>query len=165
MNLKPTVRVGQIVGAFGLRGQVKVEPLTDFMERFEKGSKLLLKGDWITVVDSSVHKGRPLLKLSGVDSATAAEALQWQYLEANAEERPELEEDEFFTEDLIGLAVFTDEGEKLGEVDDVLALPAQDVLKIGEIMIPVVKEFVKDVDLETGQITVHLIPGMRPGEE
>jgi 16S rRNA processing protein RimM len=165
VNSKPTLRVGQIVGAFGLRGQVKVEPLTDFAERFDKGAKLLLKDSWVTVESSSLHKGRPLLKLSGIDDIGAAEALQWQFLEADADERPELEEDEFLTEDLIGLEVFTTEGESLGEVQDVLALPAQDVLQVGEIMIPVVKEFVKDIDLDTGRIVVQLIPGMRPGEE
>ncbi len=108
----------------------------------------------------SIHKGRPLLKLKGIEDVTAAESLQWEYLEAVG--RPELDEDEFLAEDLIGLRAVTSEGEELGEVEDVLPYPAQDVLVIGEIMVPLVKQFVKDIDLEGGTVTVELIPGMRP---
>jgi 16S rRNA processing protein RimM len=152
--------VGRIVGAFGLKGELKVEPLTDFLERMHKGSRLRLKDEWVTVESFRLHKDRPLLKVSGIDDVTAAQALQWEELFSANTERPALEEDEFLTEDLIGLQVVTVEGTELGEVDDVLPLPAHDVLQIGELMIPAVKEFVKDVDLEAGKITVKLIPGM-----
>jgi 16S rRNA processing protein RimM len=164
MSTEPT-RIGQIVGAFGLKGEVKVEPLTNFWERFQKGTRLRLKGEWVTVEGYREHKNRPMLRLSGVNDATAAESLQWEYLEAILTDAPELEEDEFLTEDLFGLRVVTTDGKELGEVDDVLTTPAHDVLQIGEILIPVVKEFVKDIDLDNEVITVQLIPGMLPGEE
>lgn len=158
------VRVGQIAGAFGLKGQVKVQPLTDFAAtRFVKGARLRMDGDWVEIEAATVHKGRPLLKLAGIDDATAAEKLQWKYLEAA--DRPELEEDEFLVEDLIGLSVFTDEGEALGEIEDVLENPAHEILVVGEIMIPLVDEFVTDIDLDEERVTVKLIPGMRPGDE
>lgn len=143
-----------------MKGQLKVEPLTDFLERFQAGSRLRLRGEWVEVESMSIHKGRPLLKLKGIEDVTAAESLQWEYLEAVG--RPELDEDEFLAEDLIGLRAVTSEGEELGEVEDVLPYPAQDVLVIGEIMVPLVKQFVKDIDLEGGTVTVELIPGMRP---
>jgi 16S rRNA processing protein RimM len=164
MSAQP-VRIGQIVGAHGLRGQVKVEPLTDFWERFDKGTRLRLRDDWVTVESSSVHKNRPLLKLSGIDSIDAAQALQWEYLEAILDTEPELEEDEYLTEDLIGCRVVTTDGRDLGEVEEVLGMPAHDVLQIGEILIPVVKEFIKNIDLDEEVITVELIPGMLPGED
>lgn len=154
------VPVGRIVGAFGLRGEVKVDPQTEFLSRLQKGARLRLQGRWVEVQGFRLHKGRPLLMLSGVEDATAAEALQWEYLEAPAGQRPELEEDEFLTEDLIGLRVVTTDGRDLGEVDDVLAMPAHDVLQMGELLIPAIQEFVKDVDLDKGVITVQLIPGM-----
>lgn len=167
MNSSPPAptRIGQIVGAFGLKGEVKVEPLTDFWERFKKGSRLRLKGDWVTVEGYREHKNRPLLKLSGVNDATAAEALQWEYLEAILTDGPDLDDDEYLTDDLIGLKVVTTDGRELGEVDEVLAMPAHDVLQIGEILIPVVKEFIKEIDLDEEVITVQLIPGLLPGEE
>lgn len=159
------VRIGQIVGAFGLRGELKIEPLTDFWERFQKGARLRLRGDWVTVESYREHKNRPLLKLSGVNDATGAEALQWEYLEAILTDGPELDEDEYMTDDLIGLRVVSTDGRELGVVDEVLSLPAHDVLQIGEILIPAVKEFVKDIDLDAEVITVQLIPGLLPGEE
>lgn len=158
------MRVGQIVGAFGLKGEVKVEPLTEFEERFEAGSRLRLDGNWVTVESMRIHKGRPMLRLSGVKDATAAEALQWRYLEASAKDAPELEEDEYLVDDLVGMKVVTTDGEELGKVEEVHAYPAQDVLEVGDILIPLVKEFVKEVDLEKEIIRVELIPGMRPGE-
>jgi 16S rRNA processing protein RimM len=163
MSAEP-VRIGQIVGPHGLKGHVKVQPLTDFLERFAKGSRLRLKGEWVTVESYSIHKNRPLIKLSGTDSIGEAEKLQWEYLEAILEEM-ELEEDEFLTDDLIGCLVVTTDGRELGTVDDVLTMPAHDVLEIGEILIPVVKEFVKEIDLEAERITVELIPGMLPDED
>jgi 16S rRNA processing protein RimM len=158
--LENFTRVGQIVGAFGLKGLVKVVPLTDFLERFEKGSRLRLKGEWVEIEEFRIHKKRPLLKLSGITTATAAEALQWEYLEIPAAEKPELEEDEFLSEDLIGLKVVTVEGRELGEVDDVIPMPAHDVIQIGELLIPAVREFVKDIDFDANVMTVKLIPGM-----
>lgn len=141
-------------------GTVKVEPLTDFWERFSTGSRLRLNDTWVEVLASRVHKNRPLIRLSGVDSLTKAQALQWQYLEAPAESRPPLEEDEFLTEDLIGMRVITVEGQDLGEVEDVLRMPAHDVIQVGAVLIPAIKEFVKMVDFDTNSITVQLIPGM-----
>jgi 16S rRNA processing protein RimM len=159
------IRIGQIVGAFGLRGEVKVQPLTDFEERFRPGARLRLKGDWVTIETSRDHKGRPLLKLSGIDDLTTAEALQWEYLEGIEEDLPELDEDEFLAEDLIGLRVVTASGEELGKVDEVLSYPAQDILRVGAIMIPMVEQFVREIDLDEEKITVELIPGMRPEDE
>ena len=158
--LEKFIRVGQIVGSFGLRGQVKVQPLTDFWERFEKGNVLRIKGEMVEIEEFTVHKKRPLLRLAGVKSATVADALQWEYLEAVDAEKPELEEDEFLTEDLVGLKVVTTDGQALGVIDEIMPMPAHDVIKIGELLIPAVKEFVKDIDFDTETMTVQLIPGM-----
>ena len=79
--------------------------MTSFMERFKKGTRLRLKNEWVTVESYSLHKNRPLLKLSGTNTANEAEKLQWEYLEGSADFTPELDDDEFMTEDLIGLKV------------------------------------------------------------
>lgn len=161
----PSIRVGRIVGAFGIRGQVKVEPLTDFIERFAKGARLRIADQWYEVETFALHKGRPLIKLAGINTANDAEALQWAYIEAIGDIDPDLQEDEFLVSDLVGLRVFTDDGDDLGLIDEVLTNPAHDILSVGPILIPLVKEFVLDIDLETEIVKVHLIPGMRPGEE
>lgn len=154
------IRVGQIVGAFGIRGQVKVKPLTDFIERFDVGRRLRLQGDWITVKACAEHKGSLIMSLSGVTDRNRAEALQWQYLEAIADERPDLDEDEFLTSDLIGLKAIDDQGNTLGTVRAVQRYPAHDVLVVDAVLVPAVSEFVVRVDLEAKTITLRPIPGM-----
>src|ERR1700754_4064268 len=96
------IRVGRIVGTHGLKGQVKVEILTDFPERMDKGQRLRLKEDWVTVKAVQMHKNRLLMHLEGVNSIEAGQALQWEYLAAKVDELPVLDEDSYFTEDLIG---------------------------------------------------------------
>jgi 16S rRNA processing protein RimM len=157
------VRVGRIVGTHGLKGEIKVEVQTDFIERLDVGRRLRLKGDWVTVEHAREHKGKLLLFITGIDHIDKAEALQWEYLESPEAERPELDEDEYVTADLVGLDVFTVSGEGLGPVKDVLLMPAHDVLVVGEILIPAVKHFVKEVDLADKRIVVELIEGMREG--
>lgn len=141
---------------------MKVDPLTDFSSRFAKGSTLILQGVPRKIETSREHKGRPLIKLAGIDSIDQVEKLQFQFLEA--EGQPEAEEDEFLVEDLIGLRVITAGGEELGEVDEVLVTPAHEILQIGDVLIPFIDEFVDGVDFDEETITVRLIPGML-GEE
>lgn len=155
------VRIGQVVGAFGLRGEMKVEPLTEFEERFERGRHVRIGGDDLIVVGSRWHQGRVLLLVNGVADVDAAKARQWQYVEALVSERPALEEDTVLWEDIIGLEVRTEEGERLGQVDEILESPAHAILVVGDLMIPAVGEFVKDVSED--RILVRLIPGMRDG--
>ena len=155
----PNVNVGRITGAHGLKGDVKVEVLTDFIDRFQVGRRLRLKRRWVTVERARFQGSRLILKLSGVDSVDLAETLPGETLEAPYEP-PELDEDEFLTADLIGLKVVTVEGVEIGVVADVLRMPAHDVIVVGERMIPAVKQFVKGVDLAAGTMTVELIEGM-----
>ncbi|MCW5942696.1 MAG: 16S rRNA processing protein RimM [Fimbriimonadaceae bacterium] len=153
------VRIGQVVGAFGLRGEMKVEPSTEFAERFEKGRHVRVGGDDFVIRGSRWHQGRVLLMVDGVANVDAAKARQWQYVEALASERPELDEDTVLLEDLLGREVRTEEGELLGRVDEILENPAHAVLVVGELMIPAVEAFVRDVSAD--RILVRLIPGMR----
>lgn len=129
-----------------------------------EGTRLFLNGAWVEVERFQIHKGRPILALSGIKDRNQAETLRGAYLETVVTKRPDLTEDEFLVEDMIGLKVVTSDGEELGFVDEVLAYPAQDILKIGDIMIPMVKQFVKSIDMEAELITVELIPGMLPDE-
>ena len=152
------VRVGRIAGPHGLRGEMKIDPLTDFDSRWVKGSVLVLQGVSRKIELSREHKGRPLIKLAGIDSIDAVEKLQFQFLEAHGE--PEADEDEFLVEDLIGLRVLDQNGEELGEVDDVIVNPAHETLVVGEILIPFVEQFVDSVDFDAEIVRVTLIPGM-----
>ena len=157
------VRVGQIVGPFGLRGGIKVELLTDFSERFDVGSLLYLDGEPHTVLESYRHKTQARIVLEGISALDLVERLKWRYLTVPSSDRPELDADEYLVSDLLGMGVIED-GALLGTVDEVVHTPAQDLLRVGDVLIPCVRAFVKRVDLVSRTVEVELIEGMRPGE-
>jgi len=161
--------VGKIVGAHGVRGEVKVSLLTDNPERFRPGARLLLESDAGPVpvqVDSArPHKGMMLVKLASVPDRTAAELLQWRRLLIPEAEAMSLAEHENYAHDLIGLSVETVEGESLGEIAEILFTPANDVYVVsgpqGELLLPALQEVVLRVDLEAGKMLVKLPDGLR----
>lgn len=158
------VRVGQIVGPFGIKGGLKVAPLTDFAERFDVGSLLYLSGTAHRILESHWHKAQVRVILEDIGTVEEAEDLKWHYLTVPASERPELEDDEYLARELVGLSVVED-GKAIGIVDEVVSNPAHDLLRVGDALIPCVGAFVKKVDLKRREITVELIEGMRPGEQ
>lgn len=160
---EPRIPIGKVAKAFGIRGQVSIEPMTSFLSRFDAGNIVFIDGKPLKIQKSQMHKGRPVLKLSTIETMSQAEALQWKVLEAEGE--PELDDDEFLIEDLIGLKVIDANGEMLGEVDDIEDYPAHQVVVVGEIRIPMVEQFIELIDLEEEIMRVRLIYGMRPGEE
>jgi len=159
------IPVGKIVGVHGIKGGMKVEPWTDFPERFDVGARLFLGGVERKVIANHWHKGQARITLEGFERPEDVQPWIGQLLLVDAKDAPELEEDEFEVRHLLGLEVVTTTGEVLGKLEKVLPSPAQDVLVVGEIMIPMAEQFVKEVDLEQGRIVVELIPGMRGEEE
>jgi 16S rRNA processing protein RimM len=158
------VRVGQIVGPFGTKGGLKILLLTDFPERFQVGSLLYLRGTPRQVLELHWHRGQARVSLEGCASVEEAEALKWEYLTVPATDRPNLDDGEYLASELVGLKV-VEGGRSLGTVGSVVHAPAHDLLEVGGVLIPLVSEFVKSVDLDSGKIEVELIEGMRPGEQ
>src|SRR5947208_3154867 len=150
------IKVGQVMGAFGTEGAVKVVPLTDFEDRFEAGQRLLLGGIEREVLWSRDRAPGLVLKLSGIDNRTLAEMHSGGYLEV-AEPRP-LPPDSFYHHQLVGLEVRTQSGRAMGTITDVLQRPANDVwvTRAGstEQLIPATREAVLDVDVEHGHVVV-----------
>lgn len=158
------VNIGRIVGVFGLIGQIKVQPTTDFPERFEPGSSVFIAGKRYRVDRTHWHKAQVRLKLRGISSVNAAEEFVGKWVQVPLTDRPQLEKNEFYANDLIGLTVQDPSGKVLGKIDEIFPA-AQDILVIGEILVPMVSEFVKNVDLTAGVVTVQLLPGMEPEAE
>ncbi len=159
------VSIGQVVGSHGIKGGLKVTPLTDFLERFEIGNRLFLGGVAHTILDAHRHKEQVRLTLSDITHPEAGDELRWEYLTVPKTDLPILDDDEYMADDLIGLDVVTTEGRSLGPVLKVTPNPAHDLLEVDGAMIPMVKEFIKMIDFEAKTITVQLIPGMAPGED
>lgn len=152
------IRVGQVVGPYGLQGAVKVKPLTDFSDRFDPGARLLLDGESRQIEWSRESQPGLVVKLRGIDNRTVAELIRGRYLEVPDEEMKHLESGRFYQRQVVGLDAVTASGAKLGRITEVLERPANDVWvshdgKV-EHLIPAVKEAVLGVDLDQGRVVV-----------
>jgi 16S rRNA processing protein RimM len=152
------IRVGQVTGAYGLDGAVKVLPLTDFQDRFDPGASLVLEGCARHVEWS--REGHPglVVKLQGIDNRTLAELFRGRYLEVPEEETRELEAGRFYHRQVIGLAVVSESGDSIGIIEEVLERPANDVWvsRSGSIehLIPATKDALIEVDVAGGRVVV-----------
>ena len=162
--------VGRIGKPHGIRGELTVEVRTDAPEiRFAPGSVLVTapaRVGPITVEAVRWHSGRLLLRVEGVHDRTAAEGLRGVVLSADVpdDEVPE-DPEEFYDHQLRGLAVRTADGSAVGVVDDVVHLPAQDLLAVKrdggrEVLVPFVAEIVTGIDVDAGTLTVDLPEGL-----
>ncbi len=161
------VEVGEIVGVFGVRGEVKVRPLSDFAERFAVGATLYLGDEHSphTITKARLRPGSHVLGLSGIESANDAERLRGQMLAVPADALATLAPDQFFQHDVVGLRVEHVNGAPLGVITDILSMGPHDTYVVRdaqgvERMLPAVKAFIKQVDLAAGVMRVEPIPGL-----
>ena len=167
--MQSRLEVGQIVNTFGIKGEVKVIPFTNDINRFDDLKKVYVKSSkeskQYKVENVRYHKNMVLLKLEGINNPEVAEMLKNCYLEIDREDAIPLEEGTYFIADLIGLQVYTDEGKLLGKVDDIYNTGSNDIYVVKDelgkqILLPGIKEVIKDVQIENSKIIVHLIPGL-----
>lgn len=157
------VAVGQIARPHGLKGAVRVMPLTDTPGRFLGLSRVSVEktdGSALSMDIESAREvpGAALISFRGIDTVEQADELRNAYLLVPREEIPPLPEDTFYIFEIIGFEAHTEEGRRLGVVRDVLRLPANDAYVVGsgdeEILIPAVKDFVR-VDTVSRRIVVR----------
>lgn len=150
--------MGQIGAAFGVDGAVKVVPLTDFSDRFDRGALLLIDGAEHRVEWSRPAPGGLVMKLVGVDDRASAEVYRGRYVEVGENAGRPAGEGRFYHHQLIGLDVVTASGRGLGRIEEVLERPANDVWvsRDGTVehLIPATKDAVVSVDLDAGRIVV-----------
>jgi 16S rRNA processing protein RimM len=161
--------VGEVVAPFGRAGEMKVRLETDFPDRFARLKQVCLrpaKGEprLFAVQKARLHKGQILLKVEGVESIDDAEQWRGARVQIRRDEAVPLPENSFYAADLVGMEVVTREGRVLGTLDKIWPYPAQDLFQVGEVLIPAVKEFILDVDVQSRRITVAPPEGLLPGE-
>lgn len=160
------IKIGRIVNAVALRGEVKVYNYSGYRERYEELSRIICEDKEYEIEKVRYQQHMVILKLAGVDDRNAAEAMKNKDVFITEDDLLELPEDTFYIKDLIGLDIIDiEKDEKIGTLKDVLQPSSQDVyvvklLKGGDALIPVVSEFVKEVNIEDGYIKVQLIEGM-----
>lgn len=163
------LRVGVISSTHGVRGEAKVFPTTDDINRFKKLKEVFLdlgeEKRLLEIVQVKFLKNMVVIKFNGFDTIEAIEKYKGKDLLVTRENAVKLAKDEHFIVDLIGLTVVTDEGEDFGTVKDVLQTPANDVYVIEgknkkEYLFPSIKECILDVDLEKQRVLVHIMDGL-----
>jgi len=162
--------IGKIAGTHGLKGDLRVFPTTDDKRRFELLDflRIELREKTIEIKIERIwyHKQFVMVKLAGYDDATSAQTLKGGRVMIHRDQALPLEEDEYYLADLLGLRVFTEDGEDLGELTDVLFTGANDVYVVkneagAQILIPAIKKCVLDVDIAAGRVLVRLMEGLR----
>ena len=168
-NMISELQVGVITQTHGIKGEVKVFPTTDDVSRFKKLKEVIMNTgrERITMEIEGVKffKQYAIVKFKGYDSINDIEKYKRAKLYVTRDHAVKLQKDEYFIADLVGLNVVTDEGEPFGKMKDVLATGANDVYVVEredgtEVLLPAIRECVKAVDMEQGQITVHIMEGL-----
>ena len=161
--------IGQIVNTNGLKGVVKVKPFTDDIKEFETFKNIYLqkKAELVEFKIESVRyaKNMVFLKLKGIDTIEEAESLRNFYIKVDRDALPELEENSYYIVDLLECNVVTIDGENLGKMDDIFNTGSNDVYVVKneegkQILLPAIKEVIKDVDIPNKKITVKLMEGL-----
>ncbi len=157
------LQAGEIVAVHGVRGEVKVLPWADGPEFLLDFHRVRIAGREYKIESCRTQKTCNLVKLQGVDTVEAGQALRGKTLEVYRCDAPQ---DVIFVAELLGTTVLA-EGQEIGKLTDVLDYPGNKVYVVKgryEYMIPAVKAFVLRTDLEAGTMEVKLIEGMRTDE-
>ena len=163
------LELGQIVNTFGIKGQVKVNPFTDDIKKFEKLKEIYIEKKnelkLFQIEKVNYSKNMVILKLKGIETPEEAEKLRSSYLKINRKDAKKLPEGTYYIADLIGLDVYTDENKLLGKVDYIYNTGSNDIYVVKdeqgkEILLPAIKDVLQQVDLENGKIIVHIIEGL-----
>jgi 16S rRNA processing protein RimM len=171
---KGHLAVGQIVGAHGLTGELRVEAYSDFPARFAPDAVLFLgeQLEPVTVTAVRPHKTNLLLRLEEIEDRNAAEDVRGLWLYVPEAEAAELEEGQYWIHDIIGLQVVTEAGQAIGKITDVLATGANDVYVVRpaaginggrDVLLPAIEDVVARVDLPQGIMVIHLLDGLIDG--
>ena len=161
--------VGRVVKVIGIRGEVVVEPVSGDPDRLKALEVVLVgrseedtKETSLEYVRSDVPRGLRV-KFADVRDRTEAERVVGHYLFVQEQDRMQLPEGTYFVDSIVGLEVVDETGKRIGSVKEVLKMPAQDVYVIErdgpDLMVPAVREFIREINLQTKTLTVRLIEG------
>ena len=160
------VRIGQITAPVGIKGEIRVFPYTDRKSRFSDIEKVFVgeDGTQYSIEKVRYDKDLVILKFKEVRDRNTSETLRGKYLYLYKDQYL-LDEDSFFVDELLECTVFSDDGEELGSLTEVINNAAQDIYVVKKsdgksFMVPAVKEFIKSIDVNSKRITIHLIDGL-----
>ncbi len=161
------VVIGKILTSWGIKGEVKVLPLTFSIDRFGEVSAVIIKRDnleeLLHIEHYRPHGRTVIIKFSEVSTPEEAEKLKGLEMKIPQSESPPLPEGEYYYYQIIGLKVYTDRGDYIGRIKEIIEAGANDVYVIEgekEYMVPAVEEFIKEVDIKAGKMVIQPIEGL-----
>lgn len=151
-------KIGQIINTHGIKGEVKVYPLTEDVNKFKSYKTVLVDGEEKNILGVKFQKDRVILKLEGVDTMNEAETYKQKYIEVPRKGEKKLPKDTYYVSDLKECTVYDTNNKNLGKVFDVISTHNNDVYWIKspkELLIPVLRDIVLDVDIELKKIVIR----------
>lgn len=167
--MEDLLQVGVISSTHGIRGEVKVFPTTDDVKRFKKLKNVILDTGKqqlsLEIEGVKFFKQFAILKFKGIDNINDVEMYKGMSLLVTRDHAVKLQKDEYFITDMIGMEVYTEDGELFGTLDDVLQTGANDVYEIktkkhGAVLVPAIKDCILDINIEEKKMIIHLLDGL-----
>ncbi len=161
--------IGQIVNTSGLKGILKIKPFTDDIKKFSNLKTIYIKTKSglteFKIEQVRYVKNMVMLKLAGIDTVEEAEKYRNLYIKILRDQEEELEEGSYYVVDILGCKVNTDANKELGKIVDVFQTGSNDVYVVKDeqgkqILLPAIKQVIKNVDIKNKIITVHLLEGL-----
>ena len=165
-NESELINVGQILGPHGTDGALKIRSFTDVPTRFSPGNILHIKNNSHSIIESyPLRKDQLVIRLTDLDSIKEVENLAGHWVQSECSLSPTLEQNEFFHYQLLGLLVYSESGEELGTIKEIIQTGSNDVYLVhdgaNEILLPAISQVVREIDLDEGSMTVTLMEGLR----
>jgi len=173
--MEDVLKVGVITSTHGVRGEVKVFPTTDDVNRFKKLKNVMLdtgkEMQKMEIAGVKFFKNMVILKFKGIDNVDDVQKYRQKDLYVARKDAVKLYKDEYFIADLIGIDVFEEDGRKVGVLKEVMPTGANDVYVVElcedfadngqkEVLIPAIKQCILNVNPEENKMTVHLLDGL-----
>lgn len=168
--MKQLFDVGKIVNTHGVRGEVRVQRISDFEDRFAIGEKVYIEADHgdfleLEIVSHRVHKQFDLLQFKDFDSLNEIEPFKGKMLQITEEQLAPLKENEFYHHEIVGCDVYTVSDDMIGVITHILETGANDVWEVQspegkEILIPFIKDVVKKVDVKAKKVIIDPMEGL-----
>ncbi len=158
------ITIGFILTPWGVEGKLRVKIETDFPQRFTPGARVYVNRQPMTIDSVEWHGGKLVIKFDTIDSIADAQKLRDKAIEIHPSQIQPLPEGQYYYFQLIGLEVWTTQGEMLGNITEILNTESNDNYVVrgakGEILIPAIEDVVKSVDLDKGYMIVEPITGL-----
>jgi 16S rRNA processing protein RimM len=156
-KMKDLVTIGQIINTHGVKGEVKVFPLTDDMKRFRKLKTIIVDEQEIEVIWCKLQTDKVILKLNGIDTMEVAEKYKTKYIKVKREDAVKLPKGRYFVVDIIGCKVVDENNKEIGNVSEVIFTGSNEVYWIKgtkDILIPALEDIVLNIDIDNKIITI-----------